>query len=453
VQFDLVNTSTSGLSFTLMGPNGYTAFTDIANDSTLLTLPFDGAYKLIARGLTGAQASDAFVMKHTTVVDVALGSTYNGTLTGNNDARIFRVNVPAHQVLTLNVNDATVTDRVEMYARFGAPPSREVFEYRCGSISNTQQILIPGATAGAWYILVYAASVPAASSFTFSAQGANARITSLLPTLAGNALPVHMTIQGAGFANGTTVQLIAPNGTSTYAPTSFTIDSYTQITADFQQGLPVGNYSVRVTRSGNIDMLSSALQVTSGGEARLETQLIMPAALGRRTPATLYVEYANTGDLAMPAPLIILQSTDADDSDKPILSLDETRRTQDFWTSVGAVLPPGTSHSILMLGGGKQPGILNPGERIRVPVYYMGLLFPWANDSQIEMELRYWTHDDTSTIDWSSRQQTLRPPTLGTEQWSAVFGNLIADIPTTGDYVRMLNQNAEYLGGPIQLAS
>ena len=44
VQFDLINTSTSGLSFTLTGPNNYTAFNDIIGDSNLITLPFDGAY-------------------------------------------------------------------------------------------------------------------------------------------------------------------------------------------------------------------------------------------------------------------------------------------------------------------------------------------------------------------------------------------------------------------------
>ncbi len=446
VQFDLSNTSTSGLTFTLAGPNGYTGFTDIPGDSNLQSLPFDGAYSLIVRGLTAAQGSYSFQMKRTNVVDVGIGGNYSGTLFGNGDARLFRVEVPANQVLTFKASDSTTTDRIEMYARFNTPPTREVFEYRHSIVGNAQQILVPSATQGIWYVLVYGANVPTSSAFTFTVDGATARINSVLPERAGNSLPLHMTIQGAGFANGTTIQLVAPNGTTTYAPTNFTIDSYSQITADFQQGLPAGTYSVRVTRSGNVQTLSGALQVTAGGQARLETQLIMPPALGRRTPAILYVEYANTGDLAMPAPLIILQSTDADDSDKPILSLDGTRVVQNLWTSINAVMPPNTSHSILMLGSGKQAGVLNPGERIRVPVSYIGLLLPWTADQLIEMELRYWTQDDTSTIDWASRRESLRPPTLNAEQWSAVYGNLIADIPTTGDYVRMLNQNAEYLG-------
>ena len=36
IQFDLINTSASGLAFTLNGPNGYVAFTDLANDSSLV---------------------------------------------------------------------------------------------------------------------------------------------------------------------------------------------------------------------------------------------------------------------------------------------------------------------------------------------------------------------------------------------------------------------------------
>ena len=65
--------------------------------------------------------------------------------------------------------------------------------------------------------------------------------------------------------------------------------------------------------------------------------------------------------------------------------------------------------------------------------------------SQIELEIRYWTESDTSAVNWASQQDALRPPTMSAEQWSAIFGNLTSGIPTTGDYVRMLNENAKYL--------
>ncbi len=377
VQFDFLNASSSGITYSLIGPNAYSGFTDISGDSNLLTLPFTGTYSVVARSLTAAQGAYSFQLKRTDVVDVALNTTFNGTL-NNNEARLFRVDVPAGQVLTLRATDATPTDRIEMYARLASPPTRETFDYRYSALGNDQQIVIPSAAAGSWFVLVYGASVPVASAFTFTPSTALARIASVVPERAGNALPLRITVQGAGFATGTTVELVTADGNTTLVPATQTVDSYTQITADFAQGIAPGNYSVRVRRGGNTHTLTGAIQITQGGQAQLETQLVMPQALGRRTPTTLYVEFANTGDLAMPAPLLTLQSVDPDDSDKPILSLDPNMATQNFWSANTTYLPPGTSHNAWILGSGKQPGILNPGERIRVPVYYLGLLSPWV---------------------------------------------------------------------------
>ena len=110
-------------------------------------------------------------------------------------------------------------------------------------------------------------------------------------------------------------------------------------------------------------------------------------------------------------------------------------------------MPPGTSHDIKILASGTQPGVLNPGEHVQVPVYYLGLLLPWDfNDNKIELELRQWTVDDTSVIDWAAQKEALRPPTLDTTTWDVIYANLTSDLHTTGDYVRMLSDNAKYLG-------
>ena len=48
----------------------------------------------------------------------------------------------------------------------------------------------------------------------------------------------------------------------------------------------------------------------------------------------------------------MLQSSDPDDSDKPFLTLDQSRITQGFWTSA---VPDGFSHTIQILASGKTP--------------------------------------------------------------------------------------------------
>ena len=48
IRFDLINSGLANLKFTLRGPNGSTVFTDLASDSDLVSLPFNGAYVLEA---------------------------------------------------------------------------------------------------------------------------------------------------------------------------------------------------------------------------------------------------------------------------------------------------------------------------------------------------------------------------------------------------------------------
>ena len=59
--------SASGLTFSLTGPNGYAAFTNISGSSSLVTLPSAGTYALIAQGTGGATGSFSFQMAQTSL--------------------------------------------------------------------------------------------------------------------------------------------------------------------------------------------------------------------------------------------------------------------------------------------------------------------------------------------------------------------------------------------------
>ena len=81
------------------------------------------------------------------------------------------------------------------------------------------------------------------------------------------------------------------------------MDLFTQVTATFDlAGVPAGTYSVRVSKGNSSDTLVDVFTVTAGGVPNLETRLVLPSFLGRHAVATIYVEYANTGNVAMPAP-------------------------------------------------------------------------------------------------------------------------------------------------------
>ncbi|MFO0799724.1 MAG: LamG-like jellyroll fold domain-containing protein [Gemmataceae bacterium] len=441
VRFDLLGASAVGLTFALTGPNGFVGFAGLVGDSGLVTLPAAGTYTLTVTGSGGATGNYTFQVVQTTLTPLALGGTYAGTFAGSGHAQLFAIAVPSARVLTLKLADAATADRVEVYASLGTPPTRAAYDYRFESPGSNQSILVPSAAAGTWYVLVYADRTTAAAPFTLSAAGATSVLTESTPARAGNAGPLTLTLTGAGFTAGTTVALVAANGT-TVAPIRFTIDGFTRITATFPAGLLAGTYSVRATTDGDAATLADAFTLVAGGVPNFTAELVLPQALGRHAVATIYVRYANTGDIALPAPMLVLSNRF---NDRPLLTLDQSRVVEGFWTSA---VPDGFSTSISILASGATPGVLHPGESVEVPVYYAGLQQPWDfGRNQVPLELSIVGAADSVAVDWASLKDALRPAWVSAEAWEPVFAAVVARAGSTaGGYVRMLDDNAAALG-------
>src|SRR5262249_5634868 len=140
-------------------------------DSGLVSLPTTGTYTLTASGTGGTYGGFyAFRLNVTTQTDLALGATYTGSLPGNGSAQIFRVAVPQGGPMLVRLDDQSTTNPDELYAKFGPPPTRSDFDERFGSPASADQtLLVPRATPGTWYFLVYGDYVPTASSYTLRA--------------------------------------------------------------------------------------------------------------------------------------------------------------------------------------------------------------------------------------------------------------------------------------------
>jgi YD repeat-containing protein len=447
VQFDLVNRSNPNVVLTLTGPDGFVGFTDLGTDSGLVNLPSTGQYTLFARGLEDAIGTYAFKLIQTTQQALPLATPTPGTLAGDGAAVTYKLTAPGETPLLVSLDHSADADRTELYVRRGSSPTRSEYDYRYAtSNAADHSILVPNASAGDWYVLVYGDRVAVPADFTLTATSSKVHIFDVTPDSQPASANLSMTIHGAGFLPGAQVSLIGP-GASVINARAVDVDSFSQITATFDlTGAPLGSYSVTVSAPGGSDTLTDAFTALDAGQPRLETRLIMPAAVrghwagGRET---FLLEYANVGNAPMPAPLLLVRS--ADGSDRPILTMDGSRFLEiGFFNPEG--LPPGASHEVLVLGSGAQAGVLNPGERFQVPIYYIRQQEPLQLDGEIEMEIRYWTADDATPIDWAARKESSRPPSLGAEQWDVVYANLTDDLDTTGDYVRMLGDNAQYLG-------
>ena len=448
ISFDLIARSDDGIVFDLAGPNGWTGFTGRSTDSDLITLPSAGTYTLTARRTKGQSVGTyAFRVTQTAKADLKLGDTVTGAFAGSGQAQLFAVVMPSFGPLGLVLSDADAAHHTEIYAKLGAPPTRGSYDYSASTTGANHRLLIPQATAGTWYILVYGDNIPTAGSYTLTATTYDIAVKSFTPDHAGNGANTVLTINGVGFDAGTVMDFVAADGTTTYRAKTTEVDSYAMLTATFAGGaVPAGTYTLRVTNSGGkSDQVTNAFTMKSGGQAHLVTNLVVPSVVGYHQTSTLYVTYSNDGDVAMPAPLLVVSAT-MNNLAGAFLALDSSVVGQGFWTSA---TPTGFSHSVQILASGNLPGVLQPGETIKVPVYYAG----WENDQWdfsrplINFSVGALTATDTTPTDWSSMKSSMQPATLTADAWNAVWSNFTSQVGTTwGQYVGMLDDNATYLG-------
>ena len=447
IRFHLINEATNGIQFALTGPAGFTGFSGLTTDSDLLTLPVSGIYTLVATSSGTGWGAYAFSIQQTSLTDLTANTSYSGSLPGNATALLFQVTVPPNQQLLVTLQDPSTSDQNEVYLEYGAPPTRSDYQYRFSTpASANQQVLVPSPDPGSWYILVYSNYVPAPSTFTLTAATGNMFLLSGTPTNSGNSMPTIMTLTGSGFTSTTQVSMVTGNGTA-YPATELTVVSPTQLIATFAAGtVPVGTYTVQATQpDGSSADLLTPFKMGQGGEAKLKATISIPNPIGYHIASTIYIQYSNVGDVAMPAPLLVLTAT-MDGNPGALMTLNPALQVSGFWTSA---VPAGYSQSVQILASGAVPGLLEPGETETVPVYYAGWLESEWDFSRPEMIFSLGSVDtsNTDSIDWSSLENSLQPSSLNTNTWNAIYPALTTQLGSTwGAYVQRLDQDAAYLG-------
>jgi RHS repeat-associated protein len=369
------------------------------------------------------------------------GESQNVAFSDRSLTHYYRIDIAASENLMIPFSSKAAG--FEVYVRFGALPSRGTYDYRMDM--GTGHLLIPAASVGTWYVLVYGEGLSQADQYSIMYSTADLSLGSVSPGRQGTGLKIDLALTGAGFAAPMQAALEKTGGGGTYHASSVEVDSYTGAVATFAAGsVPAGVYDVKVSRSGGVSaVLPAAVEIVDGGKPRFETRLILPERFGYHQLATVFVEYANRGDAPMPAPLLLLRPTQ---TGKPgaILTLDKTRLSSGFWTSA---MPEGFSNEVQFLASGETPGLLLPGESRRVPIYYAGWQQPWSfSYPPFEWGLGVLSADNATPVDWASMRDAMRPPQMTAEAWTVLWSNFTAQIgPTWGDYVRMLSANAVYL--------
>ncbi len=297
------------------------------------------------------------------------GTTVNGTLTTADRGDYYKIVLASGDSLKLKLHSSTAGSQTELYASYAGLPSRMAFDQRSATTGTDQGISLKAIHGGGvYYVFVYGNQIPGTLPYTITAERAPFFVTSMTPARHGIGTPATVTITGVGFDENSTLAFYNGQGFNQFVPVNFI--STTTLTAVVNlDTVTLGTFSVRVTKDGTSVELANAYQLIAAAPAKLETNLVVPGSVSPGFPIkqTLWVEYRNSGNVAMAAPLLQV-SADGNSlltTDENLANTVQTLRT----------IPNGLGGSVQLLGIGSSatPGLLQPGESGRLPVYYVGL--------------------------------------------------------------------------------
>jgi RHS repeat-associated protein len=317
----------------------------------------------------------------------------------------------------------------------GVPPSSVQEEHHI-------ELLIPATYDGAtYYISVADTPVLSPAPFTLSARPGSVLLKEVNPSRFGRQAPITLDFVGNGFSDNTTVELIATDGTA-IPITDTNVISDTELTATVNApALDGGSYDVRVSKSGFSYTLAYPLTVIPGVGPRLEAKLVVPSSVRTRGAQTGWIEYKNTGDAPMPAPLFRVSTAGT-----AYITTDPDLRTNPTWP------PPGATDTVTAWatpnwwsGHDALPGTLQPGESGYITFYYLGVE---SSAADVPYALATVTADSTEEIDWASIKNDARPEWIAADAWDAMWSAFTAQMGATwGDFVGTRAEIVNYLQG------
>ena len=341
---------------------------------------------------------------------------------------------------------ASSIDQGELYLEYGAPPTRADYQFHSSSLGTAnQQIVVPSAAPGTWYVLVYDDNIPAPSTFSLTAAASSVFLTGLSPATSGTITDTTMILTGAGFNSATTVTLVSAGGTA-FPVASTSLDSPTRLSATIPAGsVPAGRLPVQVTQTdGSTSQLPGVFTMIQGGQGTLKTNLILPSLLGFHTASTLYLQYSNVGNAPMPAPLLEVTATDGAGDYGAAMGLSQSQVVSGIWTSANPIT---YSNSIQLLASGATPGLLEPGESIQVPIYWVG----WHGQHYgggFDFTVGVLDPSNTTPIDWNSVENSSQPSNISAGAWQALYPALVSQLGSTwGEYLARMDSDAAVLAG------
>lgn len=266
-----------------------------------------GQYHVIVRTDVRNQVRESDETNNTTpstgtmsvdVPELQLGVPFNLTLQTGQE-RYRKLNAPGSQTLLYTLHTDLTDTQTELFARQGSMASRSAFDFlfsRPGEAN--QEIVVPNTHSGFYYDLIRGAYVPSGTApVIIKAEVIPFSIRSVSPSRVGDNGQVTITLVGARFQDGATVQLVG-NGTTLTAAKAMVLDAATVKARFFLTNAPHGVYDlVLINPTGMRATLQQSVTIEGATAMSVSVAVNGNTRPRVRRPSSINAELVNSGNV------------------------------------------------------------------------------------------------------------------------------------------------------------
>jgi hypothetical protein len=363
------------------------------------------------------------------VPTLAVGATVDSAFRGPRQPEWYRLDLGAGQEAVVVLDSAMTSGRCRVYAGYGSMPTETGYDVASTEWNSPDARL--GLMGGEAASVVYLSIVPEVlegsnPNYSLAVSPAQFALESIDRIQAGNAGWTTVTLRGSQFAEGLRVSLEPLTGPVIQAQEVLVVDRTRALARFNLQGVATGSYDVAIELDGLSRRLTDAFTLIPGLGGRLETRVLLPAAVRAGRAFTGYVEYRNTGDADLPAALLTVRGSSGSPSFWAPGHADEERA----WVNLLAVAYDSPVRSILPPGG----------------VWTVPFECRVDGTPRLSIEVSAVRADDSARMDYEALANQTQPDAaceFCPEAWAVLVGN--AGL-TRGDYVMALADAADRAG-------
>jgi YD repeat-containing protein len=392
----------------------------------------DGNYRVIAvvdsRGLVpdSDRANNTAVSTDSVrmiVPALTLGVPVPGTIADGQDL-YFRVDTLAGNDFTISAEFAA-SPQAELNVRHGNVPDRSNFDQTAADVLSLRpQILFENPPGGAYYVLLHGREgAGTGQPFTVRVDAVPFAVRSISPARGSNQGTSTITLDSSRLTPSASVSLRS-GGTVRTGTVTF-VDPGRLFARFDLTGLLPGSYDVQLDDTGRSATQAGAFEVTAAAPGNVHTSVTSPAFLRPGRVGSVLIDYSNTGDTDLPAPLLELHAQNA------------------------RLRLPGESEflvdSIHLLGINRDgpAGILPPGYHGTITLEFLPITS--ADNDTFHFDVHVIDSQD-APINWEDFKDEMRPLGIPDDAWDVVFANFTSRAGETfGEYQSLLDQDATYL--------